>query len=76
MLKDENSKLKVEEGNQKTSRRLAASLWRTEDRIRKWKYILLDCLTQVDLQFPDGMSEDELTTYRSKMETFRYAKSA
>jgi hypothetical protein len=30
-----------------------------------------DLLTQVDLQFPDEMSEDELTTYRSKMETFR-----
>ena len=32
---------------------------------------ILDCLTQVDLQFPDEMSADELTTYRSKMETFR-----
>ena len=37
---------------------------------------MLDCLTQVDLQFPDEMSEDELTTYRSKMETFRHAKGA
>jgi hypothetical protein len=32
---------------------------------------ILDCLTQVDLQFPDEMSADELATYRSKMETFR-----
>jgi len=37
---------------------------------------MLDCLTQVDLRFPDEMSEDELTTYRSKMETFRHAKDA
>ena len=37
---------------------------------------ILDCLTQVDLQFPDEMSADELTTYRSKMETFRQAKGA
>ncbi len=37
---------------------------------------MLDCLTQVDLQFPDEMSEDELTTYRSKMKTFRHAKGA
>jgi hypothetical protein len=37
---------------------------------------ILDCLTQVDLQFPDEMSADELTTYRSKMETFRHAKGA
>ena len=37
---------------------------------------ILDCLTQVDLQFPDEMSADELTTYRSKMETFLYAKGA
>ena len=29
-----------------------------------------DFLTQVDLQFPDEMSEDELTSYRSKMEAF------
>ena len=35
---------------------------------------ILDCLTQVDLQFPDEMPSDELTTYRSKMETFRHAK--
>jgi hypothetical protein len=35
---------------------------------------ILDCLTQVDLQFPDEMSADELTTYRSKMKTFRHAK--
>jgi hypothetical protein len=35
---------------------------------------ILDCLTQVDLQFPDEMSADELTTYRSKMETFLHAK--
>ena len=35
---------------------------------------ILDCLTQVDLQFPDEMSADELKTYRSKMKTFRYAK--
>jgi hypothetical protein len=37
---------------------------------------ILDCLTQVDLQFPDEMSADELTTYRSKMETFRQVKGA
>ena len=37
---------------------------------------MLDCLTQVDLRFPDEMSADELTTYRSKMETFRHAKGA
>ena len=37
---------------------------------------MLDCLTQVDMQFPDEMSADELTTYRSKMETFRHAKGA
>jgi hypothetical protein len=35
---------------------------------------ILDFLTQVDLQFPDEMSEDELTMYRSKMETFRREK--
>jgi len=32
---------------------------------------VFDFFTQVDLQFPDDMSEDELKTYRSKMETFR-----
>ena len=37
---------------------------------------ILDCLTQIDLRFPDEMSADELTTYRSKMETFRQAKGA
>ncbi|MDB4442226.1 hypothetical protein N9219_02275 [bacterium] len=37
---------------------------------------ILDCLTQVDLQFPDEMSADELTKYRSKMEIFRHAKDA
>jgi len=37
---------------------------------------ILDCLTQVDLQFSDEMSADELTTYRSKMETFHHAKGA
>lgn len=37
---------------------------------------ILDCLTQFDLQFPDEMSADELTTYRSKMETFLHAKGA
>ena len=37
---------------------------------------ILDCLTQVDLQFPDEMSADELATYRSKMDTFRHAKGA
>ena len=35
---------------------------------------ILDLLTQVDLQFPDEMSADELKTYRSKMETFRQEK--
>ena len=37
---------------------------------------ILDCLTQVDLRFPDEMSADELITYRSKMETFLHAKGA
>ena len=32
---------------------------------------IFDFLTQVDLQFPDEMSEHELTSYRSKMETLR-----
>jgi hypothetical protein len=32
---------------------------------------IFDFFTQVDLQFPDEMSEDELTTYRSKMETLQ-----
>lgn len=35
---------------------------------------VFDFFTQVDLQFRDEMSEDELTTYRSKMEAFRHAK--
>lgn len=35
---------------------------------------ILDLLTQVDLQFPDEMSTDELKAYRSKMETFRREK--
>jgi hypothetical protein len=37
---------------------------------------ILDFLTQVDLQFPDEMSEDELTKYRSKIDTFRRVKGA
>ena len=37
---------------------------------------MLDCLTQIDLQFPDEMSAHELATYRSKMETFRHAEGA
>jgi len=37
---------------------------------------ILNFLTQVNLQFPDEMSADELTTYRSKLETFRHAKGA
>jgi len=32
---------------------------------------IFDFLTQVDLQFPDEISEDELISYRSKMETLR-----
>jgi len=32
---------------------------------------LVDALTQVELQFPDEMSEDELEQYRSKMKAFR-----
>ncbi len=32
---------------------------------------IFDFLTQVDLQFPDEMSADELTSYRSKMETLQ-----
>ncbi|MBW2249024.1 MAG: hypothetical protein JRF62_18010 [Deltaproteobacteria bacterium] len=32
---------------------------------------IFDFLTQVDLQFPDEMSEGELISYRSKMETLR-----
>ncbi len=37
---------------------------------------ILNFLTQVNLQFPDEMSADEFTTYRSKLETFRHAKGA
>lgn len=37
---------------------------------------IIDFLAQVDLQFPDEMSEDELTKYRSKIDTFRRAKGA
>lgn len=36
---------------------------------------IFDFLTQVDLQFPDEMSEDELISYRSKMETLRRERS-
>ena len=32
---------------------------------------VVDLLTQVDLQFPDEMSAEELAQYRSQMETFR-----
>ena len=32
---------------------------------------VVDLLTQVDLQFPDEMSAEELSQYRSQMETFR-----
>ncbi len=32
---------------------------------------IFDFLTQVDLQFPDDMSKDELEAYRSKMETLQ-----
>ncbi len=32
---------------------------------------IFDFLTQVDLQFPDEMSADELASYRSKMETLQ-----
>ena len=32
---------------------------------------VVDLLTQVDLQFPDEMSAEELTQYRSQMEEFR-----
>ena len=32
---------------------------------------IVDALTQVELQFPDEMSEDELDRYRSYMEEFR-----
>lgn len=32
---------------------------------------LVDSLTQVELQFPDEMSDDELSKYRSYMEEFR-----
>ena len=32
---------------------------------------IFDFLTQVDLQFPDEMSKDELAEYRSKMETLQ-----
>jgi len=35
---------------------------------------IFDFLTQVDLQFPDEMSADELTTYRSKIDTVWRAK--
>lgn len=37
---------------------------------------IFDFLAQVDLQFPDEMSEDELTKYRSKIDTFRRTKGA
>lgn len=37
---------------------------------------IIDFLAQVDLQFPDEMSEDELTKYRSKIDTFRRTKGA
>ena len=36
---------------------------------------IFDFLAQVDLHFPDEMSEDELASYRSKMETFRREKT-
>lgn len=36
---------------------------------------IFDFLTQVDLHFPDEMSENELASYRSKMETFRREKT-
>lgn len=32
---------------------------------------IVDSLTQVDLQFPDEMSEEELSKYRSKSQEFR-----
>ena len=32
---------------------------------------VIDALTQVEIQFPDEMSEDELIKYRSYMEAFR-----
>ena len=32
---------------------------------------VVDLLTQVDLQFPDEMSDEELAQYRSQMEEFR-----
>ena len=32
---------------------------------------IVDALTQVELQFPDEMTEDELGQYRSKMKAFR-----
>jgi hypothetical protein len=37
---------------------------------------IFNFLTQVNLQFPDEMSADELAAYRSKMETFRQVKGA
>lgn len=33
--------------------------------------VIVDALTQVELQFPDEMSEDELDQYRSNMKAFR-----
>ncbi len=33
--------------------------------------LLIDALTQVELQFPDEMSAEELTKYRAYMEEFR-----
>ena len=32
---------------------------------------LVDALTQVAIQFPDEMSEDELSKYKAHMEEFR-----
>ena len=37
---------------------------------------IFDFFTQVDLQFPDEMSANELTTYRSKIDTFWRVKGA
>ena len=34
-------------------------------------HTVIDALTQVEIQFPDEMSEQELIDYRSHMEAFR-----
>jgi hypothetical protein len=53
-------RIKLEKGNKVTVLGLAP-----------YAPLLVDALTQVQLQFPDEMSGDELTRYRAYMEEFR-----